>query len=108
MSLDLPVMDVCCAAVSFDIFPPLAVDETNSKTSLTWGSAMGFHLVLALSVMPPLSFCLSLFYCVLTDFQELVCKKPKVDEDASGLVPYGGDSSDEEEERPHCSKTDKS
>ncbi|XP_035484670.1 KH homology domain-containing protein 4 [Scophthalmus maximus] len=38
--------------------------------------------------------------------QEDVCeKKPKVDEDSSGLVPYGGDSSDEEEERNHSSKT---
>lgn len=40
--------------------------------------------------------------------QEEVCKKSKVDEDASGLVPYGGDSSDEEEERTHSSKTDNS
>ncbi|KAK2853809.1 hypothetical protein Q5P01_006470 [Channa striata] len=38
-------------------------------------------------------------------FQEVLCKKPKVDGDASGLVPYGGDSSDEEEERTHSSKT---
>ncbi|CAN9507173.1 unnamed protein product [Ophioblennius macclurei] len=41
--------------------------------------------------------------------QEEVCeKKPKVGVDASGLVPYGGDSSDEEEERTHSSKTDPS
>eukprot|EP00064_Thunnus_orientalis_P017397 superscaffoldBa00003679_g17478 len=41
--------------------------------------------------------------------QEEVCeKKSKVDEDASGLVPYGGDSSDEEEERTRSSKTDNS
>ncbi|XP_035007913.1 KH homology domain-containing protein 4 [Hippoglossus stenolepis] len=41
--------------------------------------------------------------------QEDVCeKKSKVDKDASGLVPYGGDSSDEEEERTHSSKTDNS
>ncbi|XP_035538180.1 KH homology domain-containing protein 4-like [Morone saxatilis] len=41
--------------------------------------------------------------------KEEVCeKKSKVDEDASGLVPYGGDSSDEEEERIRSSKTDNS
>ncbi|XP_049448740.1 KH homology domain-containing protein 4-like [Epinephelus fuscoguttatus] len=41
--------------------------------------------------------------------EEEVCeKKSKVDEDASGLVPYGGDSSDEEEERTRSSKTDNS
>ncbi|XP_011608346.1 KH homology domain-containing protein 4-like [Takifugu rubripes] len=33
-------------------------------------------------------------------------KKSKVAEDASGLVPYGGDSSDEDDERTHSSKTD--
>ncbi|XP_053288940.1 KH homology domain-containing protein 4 [Pleuronectes platessa] len=39
--------------------------------------------------------------------QEDVCeKKSKVD--ASGLVPYGGDSSDEEEERTHSSKSNNS
>lgn len=43
------------------------------------------------------------------DVLEGVCeKKSKVDEDASGLVPYGGDSSDEEEERTHSSKSDTS
>ncbi|XP_040889936.1 KH homology domain-containing protein 4-like isoform X2 [Toxotes jaculatrix] len=40
---------------------------------------------------------------------EDVCeKRSKVDEDASGLVPYGGDSSDEEEERTRSSKPDNS
>ncbi|KAM9861277.1 KH homology domain-containing protein 4-like [Aulostomus maculatus] len=38
--------------------------------------------------------------------QEVCEKKCKVEEDASGLVPYGGDSSDEEEERTRSSKTD--
>ncbi|XP_068455582.1 KH homology domain-containing protein 4-like [Clinocottus analis] len=40
--------------------------------------------------------------------EEISEKKPKVDEDASGLVPYGGDSSDEEEERTRSSQTDPS
>ncbi|XP_041642316.1 KH homology domain-containing protein 4-like isoform X2 [Cheilinus undulatus] len=35
-------------------------------------------------------------------------KKAKVEADTSGLVPYGGDSSDEEEERTRSSKTDNS
>ncbi|XP_057691630.1 KH homology domain-containing protein 4-like [Corythoichthys intestinalis] len=35
-------------------------------------------------------------------------KKPKILLDASGLVPYGGDSSDEEEERTRSSKTSNS
>ncbi|XP_054463888.1 KH homology domain-containing protein 4-like [Anoplopoma fimbria] len=40
--------------------------------------------------------------------EEVSEKKSKVEEDASGLVPYGGDSSDEEEERTRSSKTDHS
>lgn len=39
------------------------------------------------------------------DKEELQIKKPKVTQDALGLVPYGGDSSDEEEEKTHSSKT---
>lgn len=82
---------------------------------------MGFLFVLfSLFISPPspslaclrpsFYFSLSLhFYCPLTGVQEEVCeKKSKVDEDSSGLVPYGGDSSDEEEERTHSSKTDNS
>ncbi|XP_011486923.2 protein BLOM7 [Oryzias latipes] len=40
--------------------------------------------------------------------QEEVCvKKSKLKEDSSGLVPYGGDSSDDEEERTRCNSTRK-
>lgn len=113
-------MDVCSAAVSFDIFPPWLWITRTQKLLLTWGSSMGFLLVLfpfSLSSSPPLSlsclpsfcFCLSIFIVPLTGVQEELCeKKSKVDEDASGLVPYGGDSSDEEEERTHSSKADNS
>lgn len=59
---------------------------------------------------PPtlVSVLLSLhFYYALTGVQADQCmKKSKVAEDASGLVPYGGDSSDEDDERTHSSKTD--
>lgn len=90
------------------------------KLPLTWGSSMGFLFVLFSPSLHPHP-CLSLvfhllctflslhFYCALTGVQEELCeKKSKVDEDASGLVPYGGDSSDEEEERTRSSKTDNS
>ncbi|XP_029311773.1 KH homology domain-containing protein 4-like [Cottoperca gobio] len=40
--------------------------------------------------------------------EEVGEKKSKVEDDTSGLVPYGGDSSDEEEERTRSSKTDNS
>lgn len=55
-------------------------------------------------------FSLSLhFYSPPTGVQEEVTvKKTKLNEDASGLVPYGGDSSDDEEERTRCSKTENS
>lgn len=49
-----------------------------------------------------LSLC---FYYALTGVQEQCEKKSKVAEDASGLVPYGEDSSDEEDERTNSSKT---
>lgn len=113
-------MDVCSAAVSFDIFPPWLWIIRTQKLPLTWGSSMGFLLVffpfsLSLFIPAPVFFCLppSFYFCLsifivpLTGVQEELCeKKSKVDEDASGLVPYGGDSSDEEEERTHSSKTD--
>ncbi|KAK5609474.1 hypothetical protein CRENBAI_007984 [Crenichthys baileyi] len=38
--------------------------------------------------------------------EEVSVKKTKVNVDTSGLVPYGGDSSDEEDERTHSSKTE--
>ncbi|XP_038130651.1 KH homology domain-containing protein 4-like [Cyprinodon tularosa] len=38
--------------------------------------------------------------------EEVSVKKTKVNADTSGLVPYGGDSSDEEDERTHSSKTE--
>ncbi|XP_027869771.1 KH homology domain-containing protein 4-like isoform X2 [Xiphophorus couchianus] len=38
--------------------------------------------------------------------EEVSVKKTKVSVDTSGLVPYGGDSSDEEDERTHSSKTE--
>ncbi|KAM6943058.1 KH homology domain-containing protein 4-like isoform 1-T1 [Xenentodon cancila] len=40
--------------------------------------------------------------------EEVSVKKTKSNEDASGLVPYGGDSSDDEEERTRSSKTETS
>ncbi|XP_043990179.1 KH homology domain-containing protein 4-like [Gambusia affinis] len=38
--------------------------------------------------------------------EEVSVKKTKMSVDTSGLVPYGGDSSDEEDERTHSSKTE--
>lgn len=62
-----------------------------------------FLLLLSLSIF------LFFLYCALAGVQDEVCeKKPKVFSDTSGLVPYGGDSSDEEEERSRSSKTDNS
>lgn len=68
-----------------------------------------FFFVLFFPFTPPalVSLLLSLcFYYALTGVQEQCEKKSKVAADASGLVPYGGDSSDEEDERTHSSKTD--
>lgn len=109
---------------------PLAVDQTNSKTTANMGLLNGFPFCfLLLLCLPPFSFLffscsylppffyfslsLSIFlfflYCALAGVQDEVCeKKPKVFSDTSGLVPYGGDSSDEEEERSRSSKTDNS
>lgn len=97
--LDLPVMDVCCGAVSFDLSPGCGSYEIKNYCSKTpqWVSFYFFF-------PPPLSLC---FYYIHTGVQEEQCeKKSKGAEDASGLVPYGGDSSDEEDERTHSSKTD--
>lgn len=62
-----------------------------------------FSLFTPILVSLLLSVC---FYGAVTGVQEQCEKKSKVAEDASGLVPYGGDSSDEEDERTHSSKTD--
>ncbi|XP_028812094.1 KH homology domain-containing protein 4-like isoform X2 [Denticeps clupeoides] len=43
-------------------------------------------------------------HCPTGTITEELPKKPKLPNDISGLVPYGGDSSDEEEERNRCSK----
>lgn len=105
---DLPVVDVWSAAISFDIFPPPAVDRWNPKLPLTWGSAMGSLSVCSV----PLLFLLPSprpihFSHNLPGVQEELREtKPKAEEDALGLVPYDGDSSDEEEERTLCSKAD--
>lgn len=108
-SPDLPVMDVWSAAISFDIFPPLAVDHWNPKLLLTWGSTMGSLFVCSLPLSLPSPPSPLHFYWDLSGVQEELCeKKSKVEEDASGLVPYEGDSSDEEEERTLSSKTDQS
>ena len=112
-----------CAVLPFDLIssPPWLWIKRTQKPPLTWGSSMGFLFVLLLCLSPSLFASLSLSHvsfllvsslflcCALTGVQEDVCeKKSKVDKDASGLVPYGGDSSDEEEERTHSSKTDHS
>lgn len=106
---------------------PLRIKPTKNPP-LTWASWLGFlfHFV-RLLCPPPLSTpdslsltspnslpaCLSLFVSLsfslapsLTGVPEDAHgKKFKAVEDAAGLVPYGGDSSDEEEERTHSSKT---
>lgn len=100
-----------CALLLFHLIsPPLAMDRSKSKTPANMRLLNGFPPPFTF-FSPPLSFVFLLlslyFYCNLTGVQEDLCeKKLKVDEDASGLVPYAGDSSDEEEERTHSSKTD--
>lgn len=67
----------------------------------------GFPFFLVLFFFSPFTPRPSLCsYYALTGVQEQCEKKSKVAADASGLVPYGGDSSDEEDERTHSSKTD--
>lgn len=65
---DLPVVDVWSAAISFDIFPPPAVDRWNPKLPLTWGSAMGSLSVCSVPLLflLPSPSCPSIF---LTTFQ---------------------------------------
>lgn len=76
--------------------PPLSTPDSLSLTSLN-------SLPACLSLFVSLSFSLA---PSLTGVPEDAHgKKFKAVEDAAGLVPYGGDSSDEEEERTHSSKT---
>lgn len=113
-----------CAVLpfDFDIFPPPALDQTNSKTTPYVGLLTGFPFVfvLFLSLLTPLLPCFSpmsptfpffslffsIFFVITGVDEEVSVKKTKVSVDTSGLVPYGGDSSDEEDERTHSSKTE--
>lgn len=101
----------------FDIFPPpgsgsneLGLCGAPHWVSIWFCSFSLFALSppLFLShVSHPLPFSLYFFTVPLTGVEEEVCvKKTKVSIDTSGLVPYGGDSSDEEDERTHSSKTE--
>lgn len=120
---------LCCRFIWYLPSPGCGSNELKTTANMGLLNGFLFCFVLSLCLPPPFfslslclpclslsylrpSFCFSLslcFYCALTGVQEEVCeKKSKVVEDASGLVPYGGDSSDEEEERTHSSKTDNS
>lgn len=117
---------ICCRFIWYLPSPWLWI-KTNSKTTANMGLLNGFPFCfLLLLCLPPSLFSFSLahishlsstslsiflffLYCALAGVQDEVCeKKPKVFSDTSGLVPYGGDSSDEEEERSRSSKTDNS
>lgn len=119
---------ICCRFIWYLPSPWLWIKRTQ-KPPLIWGSSMGFLFVFFscfvyspslfsfslahISHLSSTSLSLSIFlfflYCALAGVQDEVCeKKPKVFSDTSGLVPYGGDSSDEEEERSRSSKTDNS
>lgn len=107
-AVDVPVLDVCSAAVSFDIFsslPPALDQITAFAGAPQWVSSLFLSLV-----SPPRPHLLfSILRLPPTGAQEEVCvKKNKLSEDSSGLVPYGGDSSDDEEERTRCSKAENS
>lgn len=95
-----------CAVVPFHLISPPGCGSYQFKTTANMRLLNGFpfFFLFFFSLYPlPLSLC---FYYALTGVQEQCEKKPKVNEDGSGLVPYGGDSSDEEDERTHSSKTD--
>lgn len=96
---------ICCHFIWY--LPSPAVDRWDPKLLLTWGSTM-----VSLCLFCPPSFTPSFplplnFSCNLPGVQdEFRETKPKMEEDALLLVPYEGDSSDEEEERTLSSKTD--
>ena len=105
---------LCCRFIWYLPLPWLWIKRTQ-KTAAYMGLFNGFPFCFVLSLHSSLfllsfAFSLSLhFYSPLIGVQEEVSvKKTKSNEDASGLVPYGGDSSDDEEERTRCSKTENS
>lgn len=67
--LDLPVMDVCCGAISFDLYPWLWIIRIQ-KLLLTWGSSMGFLLLFFPLYPHPCLSCLSIFITPLQVFMK--------------------------------------